>query len=431
MELYACRYRIHLQPVPTTAGPRPRGLQMPMATRFSRTLRSLENDRSTAELALLASAILLAVVWLIWFSLVRLPVVASSEDARVESASGALTIEPSVSGAILSHALELGRRAEKGETLLVLDSREEQLQLEASRERLVHLEARLEQFQAEIEALELSASLGARRDLHAFRRGEHELVAQRAAASASIDEEERLGKLQAAGLASDLELFKAQAESTRANALVASKAEELQLQSAAAEFQEADRLASLRRAQGELLLVMSQVEDESWRIAELRESIARKSVPAPISGVISDVASLGPGTIVTVGEVLGTMVADSTSIGVVAWFEPEVDFGPLRSGQPARVWLDSMPRGFGQPLAGEVAAVSSEIHLGKRRVEVRILTEAELIHGQAATVEVEVARIPAARLALQKLARRSQRVTDPRSSEPSGKGTGDEVLPAR
>ena len=372
-----------------------------MATPFSRTLRSIESERLGSERILLGLGCAFLVAWLLWFSFARLPVVASS-GATIEKASGRRSIDSPVAGEVMEIRLELGQRVEPGEALAILDSTDDRLELEAALERQRSLEARLGEFEQELEARRSMSATLEQRSVHQTRRMTFELEAREAEASASADEARRLNELTEQGLSSELELFKARAERDRAAALVNSSREEAALASAEVEAERVIRTADLREAERQRLGLVSELRDEMTRVAVMRKRIERKTLKATERGVVVDIAPLSPGGVVEEGQALAVLMADGGESRVVSWFPSEVFFGPLEVGQLAKVWLDSEPRGFAPARRGTVVAVASESQQGQRRVEIDLVDDADLVSGQTARVEVEVARVPALFLALQR-----------------------------
>ncbi|MEQ1571525.1 MAG: biotin/lipoyl-binding protein, partial [Myxococcota bacterium] len=92
-----------------------------MSGSFPRTTRSLRADRA-APLALgLAVAGALALGWLGWSALARVPVRAVSRSARIEAAAEPRRIQAAVAGAVSAVEVGLGDPVQAGQLLIRLD----------------------------------------------------------------------------------------------------------------------------------------------------------------------------------------------------------------------------------------------------------------------------------------------------------------------
>jgi multidrug resistance efflux pump len=126
-----------------------------MSATFSRTLRSLEADRSRR---LFVEALLFVLLggWTAWMLLGRVSVFEVSERARLEVKSAAHPVAAPVGGQIVETRLTIGRYVEAGEMLVVLDAEAERRAVAERRARRDTLRARagalVREFEAEEEA---------------------------------------------------------------------------------------------------------------------------------------------------------------------------------------------------------------------------------------------------------------------------------------
>src|SRR6185503_10112380 len=89
--------------------------ESPMATPFTRTLRSIRSDDfHLTNAGALAAAALLA-LWGVWFARARVDVVETCPGARVAVQSSLYSIESPVGGTIAATTLELGRAVRAGD----------------------------------------------------------------------------------------------------------------------------------------------------------------------------------------------------------------------------------------------------------------------------------------------------------------------------
>src|SRR5262245_14661128 len=108
---------------------------------FSRTLRSLEADRSRGRLAVFLLLPLLA-AWGAWLLLARVAVYETTDRARLEVVRSAHPLASPLSGHVIESRLVLGREVTQGEPLVVLDSRAESLARAEKQTRLAALRDR-------------------------------------------------------------------------------------------------------------------------------------------------------------------------------------------------------------------------------------------------------------------------------------------------
>jgi membrane fusion protein (multidrug efflux system) len=124
-----------------------------MATPFSRTLRSLEADRSRRWVVELTGITVLG-AWLAWSLLARVGVYEVTEKARLEAEQAVHTIAAPVAGRVLRTHLAIGRAVRAGEVLVELDAEAEQRARQEKQARVAALAARTEALRGEIRAEE-------------------------------------------------------------------------------------------------------------------------------------------------------------------------------------------------------------------------------------------------------------------------------------
>ncbi len=139
-----------------------------MATSFSRTLRSLDQQRPRSWLVL--SLVLVLSLGTSWLLLARVPVYEVTQQARLEVSRAAHPLAASVSGRVVRSQLQLGREVAEGDVLVELDATDAELAVREKQTRISSLESR---------RISLDKEIAAERET---------LVAQRQARSQSADE---------------------------------------------------------------------------------------------------------------------------------------------------------------------------------------------------------------------------------------------------
>jgi multidrug resistance efflux pump len=373
---------------------------MPVA--FSRTLQSLQADGSHHRALLLSGAMLLLAGWLGWFVLGRVTLYEVTEAARLEVRSAVHPIASPVGGRVVAHALVIDREVREGEVLVELDGAAAQLALDEAAAHLADLEAR---------RVALLAELAAQRRTADAHRGSREYVAREAEARvAEADararlltrDAERLEALGGSGGMSERDLARGRADADAAEAAALAArlaAARLPQEHLVEEGDRRTRLAELERQRVEL---EGRAAVEAAVIQRLRRDLEERSVRAPVTGRVGATAGIQTGSVVAVGETLGSIVP-AGELRVVALFPVEA-LGRIQRGQRARLRLEGFPWTRYGSLAATVEQVGSEAREGRFRVELALdpdpAARIPLGHGLAGTVEVEVERVSPAVLGL-------------------------------
>src|SRR5215813_2706044 len=121
-----------------------------MPATFSRTLRSLDADRSRRRGVALALLALFG-AWAAWLVLGRVPLYEVTETARLEVASAAHPVTAVVGGRIVETRLQIGQEVRAGDVLVVLDAEAEERALQEKQARRQTLTARLAALRNEIQ----------------------------------------------------------------------------------------------------------------------------------------------------------------------------------------------------------------------------------------------------------------------------------------
>ena len=374
-----------------------------MPTAFSRTLRALEADRSRAAGWWGVVGSVLTATWIMWSSLARVPIYAVSEKARLEVTGASHPVDADRPGRVVSVRLAVGSAVRAGDPLVELDTRD--LRLEVA-----EMHARQAALAAHIEALvhELAAERGGRDD--DWRAAQTALAEARsrideagAPARNARSEAERLERLRAEGLVSELEAQRAGAEADRRRA--AAEAARLSVDRLEREHgtRAGEREVRVRRLEAEIVRLRGESVTLAARLARLDYAIGERLIRAPVTGMLAEAAELRLGSTVSAGQRIATIVPSGT-FTLVAHFRPGESVGRVRAGQPARVRWEGFPATQFGTTAATVSVVSSELREGRVRVHLTVTPDpasaVPLGHGLPASVEVETERVAPASLLL-------------------------------
>jgi membrane fusion protein (multidrug efflux system) len=383
-----------------------------MSAPFHRSLRALAADGGRGPRWGLLAAVLLCGLWGAWFVLFRVSVYAVSPEARIEVETAMHPVEAAVEGEVVSSSLTLGRSVEAGEVLVQLDTKALEIALAAKKQRVDSITAQLGPLHREIEA----KTRASREHEQVARAQVAEARARHGGAAAMAEftrgEAERAARLREQGVVSAVDFARTNSEDQQQRAtadalkVVISRIEaESRLERSELEM----GLASLTRTLEQL---EGQKAEEQAAIEALAHDIELKSVRAPVSGKLGEVAALPVGSVVAKGGRLGAIVPPGP-LRVTADFSPAVVLGRVCPGQSARLRLDGFPWVEYGMLPLTVVSVGSEVRDGKVRVELEIAGGAPVAipmqHGLPGSVEVEVERASPAELILRAVGRRLDR----------------------
>ncbi len=369
---------------------------------FYRTDEFLESDNFRRWF--LRAGVLVAVfgLWLTWFLVAEISLVAKSDLARLESARSVHTVEAPVSGSISVARVSLGQSVVSGELLVELESEEQRFELREAESRLAARRSELEHILSELgiesERLQAERLSADQEAAEARTRAEVDEVEARYARS----ELEQLSPLHDAGLLSLRERLELEAEAQRTQ--TEAEAERQGLESLEAEQKTVDKAieAQIARLRREAAITTGEIEDLAAHVEHLRHEMDERSLRAPVDGVLGWVSNQQVGSFVAAGQRLAEIVPEG-ELRAVAFF-PVSALGRLRPGQPARMRLDAYPWAQFGVLSGEVERVATEPEAGRIRAELTVAAEPSsrilLEHGLTGQVEVETEAISPALLVL-------------------------------
>jgi len=374
-----------------------------MPSPFSRTIRSLNAERSrlSAAAALVSVAILGG--WSLWFIAARVTVYETSEAARLEVDSSVHPIEAAVSGRVIRTSLAIGREVQAGDVLVEMESDAQRLQLIEEEARAAALAAQLAALRGQtMSEMRVQSETRAAAPI-AIDEAKARYDEAVAVARAASEEYRRLARLRAEGLVAELNVIKAKAEADRLQAAADATKLAVNRQDKDQRAKQSGQQAVVENLNRDAATLEGEIKTRAAIIERLKHEIELRVVRAPAAGKLGETATLQPGQFVREGDKLGAVVPDGKLRGV-AEFAPSAAMGRIQSGQRARLRLD----GFAWTEYGQVSAtvsrVASEPRSGRVRVELAVNPEsAPLIpsqHGLPGKVEIEIERVSPAELAM-------------------------------
>jgi multidrug resistance efflux pump len=387
---------------------------------FSRTRRFVRRQRLRGQFGVVVALVALFSGWMVWLVRGTVSLYVVSQRARLEVQNLPVWVQAPVDGQVTFADVALGRRVERGDVLLKLDTNPFELR------------------RAELEVAIRSgtASLDALRDELATEQEVREAVAlvaketsRTAAARIALDqrnlafkqkESEIAERLREATAISGLDALHttAGAETQRAQVLATAAQAALDTTVSTKSLREIDaRLASAR-----ISIAQAEAEVAKWKaqVDTLDYDIERRTVRAPVAGALADVMSVSTGMTVTSQERIATILPPGP-LRVVAFFAPQESIGRVRPGQTAMVRLDSFPWAQFGTVAATVSEVGQEPRDGAIRVELAVRGRNPAIpleHGLTGSCEVEVERTSPIRLLLRSMAHATS--PEPQSADDPG-----------
>jgi multidrug resistance efflux pump len=374
-----------------------------MPSPFSRTIRSLNAERSRLSTAATLVSVVILGGWSLWFVGARVAIYETSEAARLEVDGAVHPIEAVVSGRVIRTSLAIGREVQAGEVLVEMESDDQRLQLIEEEARAAALAAQFAALRGQTMAerrVQSETQAAAPVVIDEAKARYDEAVAVARAAS---EEYRRLAGLRAEGLVAELSVIKAKAEADRLQAAADAMKLAVNRQDKDQRAKQSGQQAVVENLNRDAATLEGEIKTRAAIIERLKHEIELRVVRAPASGKLGETATLQPGQFVREGDKLGAVVPDG-KLRAVAEFAPSAAIGRIQAGQRARLRLD----GFAWTEYGQVSAtvsrVASEPRSGRVRVELAVNPEsAPLIpsqHGLPGKVEIEIERVSPAELAM-------------------------------
>ena len=313
-----------------------------MASPFSRTIRSLDNNSFRFSLLTLLAVALILSGWFTWFAMARVSLYEITANAQLESNQAAHPLASQVFGRVTKSNLTLGREVKRGEILLELDDEAQRLQLHEEQTRAAALTAQLVALRGQIAAEQQAAAekkLSAPVALDETRAKYDEA---QAVVHAANEQARRLATLHAEGIVAEMEVICAQAEAEKLRAAAASIGFSINRQDKDQKVLALDRQVQIEGLRRDVAALEGDIGTKQATIERLQHDTAKRRILAPISGKIGKVIELHIGTIIREGEELGAIVP-AGELRAVADFQPSESLGRIRVGQTAKLRMEGFP----------------------------------------------------------------------------------------
>lgn len=391
-----------------------------MASAFRQTVQALDVERPRAALAGLVVVVVLFAALVVWFFRAEVTLYEVSKSARVEAEQTAHSVDAPVAARVAKTMLALGANVHAGDVLVELDA-------ETERRRLGEEETRLATIAPEIEAL---ARVLSARDIAvqndraatetALREGQARQTQAEATAELASEELARAARLGDAGAISELELMRARVEAKRRQVETEALALNLLKQVRDQRTRESQSNTATQDLRRDLAALEGRQATARTMIDGLKSEIDRRTIRAPVTGRIEDVAPLALGAFVREGAKLASVVP-AGSLRVVGEFPPFTTVGRVQAGQTARIRLDSYPWTQYGDVRARVTSVGAEVRQGSVRVELEVVDPGRipLQHGLTGSAEIAVERVSPGALVLRTIGK----ITRPTAAPPEPPGS--------
>jgi multidrug resistance efflux pump len=364
-------------------------------TAFTRTLQTLQGDRSIGATAGLLLAIVLLAAWLWWCLFARVALHETSTEARLEVDRAVHPVQSPLVGKVARTWLAAGSEVRAGDPLIELDTSAERLQAAEERSRLEAIRAEIAARRREADAEENAARQERASARSAVDEARAAVSQAEAAARFATGQSERALALDTHGATSKEQLARLRAEAEQAGFAVERARAVVQRIEQEHLTRDLEREVRLRRMAVEITRLEGQANTLEASIHRLDNEVERRIVRAPIDGFLAEAATLRVGAVLSEAEHVASLVP-SGDLVVVARFAPPAALGRIAPGQPATLHLDGFPWGEYGAIRAKVARVASEVREGTVRVELLLdgppPARIPLQHGLPGIVEVEVER---------------------------------------
>jgi multidrug resistance efflux pump len=377
-----------------------------VSSAFSRSLKSLEVE--TAHWSVVRFALVACVVaaWILWTIRADVSVYEVSESARLEADQAIHPIEAEAAGQVVTVQMAVGRLVHRGDLLVQLQADRQQLQVAEEQARhnsiLPQVQALRSQLESEERALQemRSAATAALAQTKAQSNGTS------ASARFAQEEAERLARLHASGLITEMSFLRAQVEAENQQAVAEAARFAIARLLRENQTAQATQLAHIEELKREMASLQGDLNTSTVTIRRLQEEIHNREIRAPVAGRIGEAVDLRAGAVVHEGDRLATIVREG-ELNVVGTFSAATALGRVQVGQSGRVRLSGFPWIEYGTIPATVTSVASEARNGQIRVELSLQTNdamaIPLQHGLPAEVEVELEHRSPARLLLRAL----------------------------
>lgn len=340
----------------------------------------------------LCGVLLLFAVMLVWAALGRLDIVAVAEGKLVP-VSYLKIVQPAEAGIVREIAIKEGEHVAAGQVLVRMDANLSQADSNTIQSALQHKALELRRIEAELASVPFGMKKGDAPELYNHIEAEHvanrraledALAEERATLEKSRQElaatqqirlkleqtlptyraqEQAYAKLGEIGFAGNLMVLDKQRERIEQEQDL--RAQEYTVQSLKASIVQSEkRLAQItssyrQRLQTEKVAVYADLQKLQQDWARQAHRAGLLELKAPQAGIIKDLATHTPGTVVSPGTVLMTLVPGNEALQAEVWVKNE-DAGFVHKGHPVRLKLASYPFQKYGMVDGSVLQVSAD-----------------------------------------------------------------------
>jgi multidrug resistance efflux pump len=367
-----------------------------IATAFARTFARLLADRGRSTASMLCCSALVLAGWWWWAAHAEVTLYEVSTHARVELDAATYPIESPVAGRVLTTSLRVGRAVRKGEGLIEIDAIADHLRLRQEEIRARGLDAEMAPLRAQVAAEERARA----EEQHAARLSAQEAANRiREAETEGRHAEGELARMEALHrreLVPTREVEKARADVLRLREGVTTLEATARRVPQEQTTRDRERDVRIERLHAQIAALAAQRSMSAASVQRLEYEIDRRTVRAPVDGIIGESAQLRPGAVVQEAEKLASIVPAGRLV-VAAQFPADAALGRIRPGQGATLRLEGFPWAEFGTVSATVANVAREIRGGTVRVELTIEPgsgfRGTLEHGMPGSAEVAVERV--------------------------------------
>lgn len=364
-----------------------------LAKPFFETTRSLKADGYRGAYLTLIVVTILSVGWSWWFTQGAVATWEVTSQATLEVNGKVYRIDSPLDGKVEQQFLDVEKPVKKGDVLLVLESGRLRLSLAEEQAQFESYEAQLAAAQAQGEANMLALQRAVTEAENLVAKTTSELRTAEANTSVRRDVAERYARLAKEEMVSQIDNLDARAKLDQAKG--AENALALSLKLHRSQKKTAVQQLAVARTEMEerTTLLHGSINKSREIIKRLQLEISERTIRAPISGTLGEVAAIQQGRYVAQGFGVCTIVPDGEP-RVFAHFNPGVALGRIRTGQEARVRLQGFPWTQFGSLTARVSKVGGEPRDGLVQVDLELVGETPahipLQHGMPGTVEVKI-----------------------------------------
>ena len=281
-----------------------------MSTAFSRTARALTNDGFRGSFVALTCAILLLAAWLAWFFLAPIPRYEVTSTARLEVDQAIRPIQSPVLAKVVTTNLQLGRDVHAGDVLVELDSATQRFQVQEETAHLTALSSEITSLRAQVSGVGQARSREQQTSVIAMDQAKAKFQEADALARSAADEAHRLDQLHKQDLIPQREYEQGQlAAESRRQAAESMRLEASRLQQGQGAH-ESERQVQSENLSGEIRKLEGEEATARAAVDRLNYEVERRTIRAPISGKLAEVAELRPGGVVDEADRLCAILPD-------------------------------------------------------------------------------------------------------------------------